>query len=631
MVSQAPYGTWISPIAAEIAASDSITIEEILVDPVSSRVYHLEKRPSQGRNVLVDTENNCDIFGLGWNARSGVHEYGGAAATVHDGVTYFSHWADGRVYRVKGKESPEAITPENANYRYANFEVHPVHTHLLVAVLEDHTVPDPRNVVNCVCLINTLSGSVDNLVAGADFYAGLKFSPDGTHMTWKQWFHPQMPWDGSELHIGEIAFVIVSEQPAHSLTCENVVHIAGNEQTSVSFPSWANNDVLVFTSNESGYLNPWKYVLSSCKASPVLHAPYPFDFGSASALGDSPYAFTDPSGTGAMFSVFISGRSSLFYVSIESGAPPLELTSRKQYAVIQNIRQLHAQPSSIVFLGKLTHRPPRIVVCSVNISSGEQPLHIVFFLPTNAQYSGSSVPYERPPSIVSIHGGPTKMASQDFDWTKQFFTSRGWAWIDVNYRGSSGYGRDYINQLKGNWGITDVQDAIFAAKALSRAPYSLIDPDRIVIRGASAGGFTALASLSDSTNATFFAAGTSLYGISDFRKLAQLSHKYELMYLDGLLGGKPEEIPQVYADRSPISHADNIVQPLLIMQGSIDKVVPKLQSDMIVESIERRGGHVQYKLFEGEGHGFRKAENIRDALETELGFYAKVLAIPIKQ
>lgn len=305
------------------------------------------------------------------------------------------------------------------------------------------------------------------MIVGADFYAGLKFSPNGTHIVWKQWFHPQMPWDGSELHVGEINFPVVHDQTVPSLICDHIVHVAGNKQTSVSFPSWASNDALVFTSNDSGYLNPWKYILSSGKASPVLRVPYPFDFGSASTLGDSPYALTDSSGTGGVFSVFIGGRNALFYVNIDSGAPPLEITPPKQYASIQNIQPLPTRPSNIVFLGKFTQHLPRIILCSVNISATgrlldqpsfipmestvpsipinlkwsiaspvpmtlyitpEKPLHIVFYLPTNGQYSGSSIPCERPPSIISMHGGPTKIAAQSFDWTKQFFTTRGWAW-----------------------------------------------------------------------------------------------------------------------------------------------------------------------------------------------------------
>ena len=276
-----------------------------------------------------------------------------------------------------------------------------------------------------------------------------------------------MPWDGSELHIGTIMSPPSNNQPAHSLICEQTTRIAGDEQTSVSFPSWANNDVIIFTSNQSGYLNPWKYTLSSARASSVLHKPHPFDYGSASALGDSPYAFVGSSGTGAVFSVFIRGRNSLFYISLESGAPPLEITPPKQYALIQNMRQIYSRPSTIVFLGKFIADLPRIVLCSLNFSSTgalverpsfepikvfdtldsmdlkwsiawpvplvlyvkpDQPLHIVYYLPTSRQYSGSSVPHEKPPCIISCHGGPTKMAAQSFDWTKQFFTSRGWAW-----------------------------------------------------------------------------------------------------------------------------------------------------------------------------------------------------------
>jgi len=251
-------------------------------------------------------------------------------------------------------------------------------------------------------------------------------------------------------------------------------------------------------------------------------------------------------------------------------------------------------------------------------------LPVVLYRPTNPAYEGSSIPGEKPPCVINVHGGPTAMATLALSWSKQFFTSRGWAWLDVNYGGSSGYGRKYVTLLAGKWGVRDVQDCLHAAKSLSKD----IDTSRVMIRGGSSGGYTVLSALSFGPDNTFYAAATSLYGISNLRLLSQFTHKFELRYMEKLMGGTIEDIPRVYdEDRSPLFHADQIKKPLLLLQGSDDKVVPPEQSETIAKSVENRQGKVKYILMPGEGHGFRKAENMKKALEAEIGWYEDVLGL----
>jgi len=256
-----------------------------------------------------------------------------------------------------------------------------------------------------------------------------------------------------------------------------------------------------------------------------------------------------------------------------------------------------------------------------------KPLYVVYYAPKNPIYSGSSIAGEKPPCIVHAHGGPTSIETQVLDWIKLYYTSRGYAWLDVNYGGSSGYGREYVSRLTGEWGIVDTQDCQDAPRLLAAAPYSLIDGSRVAIRGGSAGGFTALAAVSIAPEPGYFKSATSSYGISDLVSLANFTHKFELKYIEKLLGGTPQEVPEVYAARSPLNHAGKIVTPLLVLQGDQDKVVPPEQAEKIVNTIIAQGGaeRVKYRLFKGEGHGWRLSETIQEAIKLEHAWYDQTL------
>ncbi|THG97400.1 hypothetical protein EW026_g4586 [Hermanssonia centrifuga] len=622
----APYGTWTSPLTADAIIQNSASVNDVIVDPVTSKIYHVENRPSEGgRMVVVKTEEGIDVVGKDWNCRTGVHEYGGASATAYGGNIYFSNFADGRVYIVKDGKEPKAITPESKVHRYANFAVHPLHRHLLVVVQEDHTHPAPADVVNTLCTVDSSTQTVSSLLAGMDFYAAPSFSPDGSHLIWVQWSHPDMPWDGSEIYIASV------QTEDHKLKLENIRHVAGQkDKISAGYPTWASNDVVLFTSDESGYQNPWKYTLSTGTATAVLQTPVKEDFSlPAWFLGGSYGAPIDKEGKMAVCTAFRNGRSVLYVVSLLSGT--LEEIDCP-YVSIEHVR--HVVDDAVVFVGAKDDAPPQIVLCAIKdyskpkfsvlqketaevkppipssyisrpvpltleVPPNGEPLYVVFYPPTNPEYA---VPGgEKPPCIVNVHGGPTGVATQELSLTTQFFTSRGWAWVDVNYGGSCGFGRQYINRLQGQWGVVEVRDCALSASVLAQT-HSLIDPARTAIRGRSSGGFTVLA--------TF--------------KLDEFTHKFESRYCEKLIGGTFSDVPNVYKERSPINNAGEIKSPLL---GSIDAVVPPQQAEDIVKTIKENGGQVEYVLFEGEGHGWRKAENIKAALEKELAFYEKTFGL----
>ncbi|KAF7416263.1 hypothetical protein PC9H_002528 [Pleurotus ostreatus] len=658
---KAPYGTWQSPITADAILQGSKPIAELLVDPIANKIYHVESRPAEaGRSVLVETETARELVGKEWNVRTGVHEYGGGAAIVYNGIAYFSHYGDGRVYTVDVKAegaTPEAVTPDSKSlHRFADFDVHPKNSELVVAIMEDHTDDPngeaPSKVVNTLCIIDTTSKSVSSLVSGADFYSNARFSPDGTRLVWVQWFHPDMPWEGSELRHADI---VVTEG---KVSLSNVLTIAGvPSQISVAFPSWINNDTILFTSDQSGYQNLHKY--AGGQDTPVFLEPIAQDFSQpAWVLGWSPYVPVDDIGRTILCTAWKDGKNIIYLVDIQSRAAPKLIEA--PFVAIDVIRAVSTGSHQAVFSSPKVDGDSAIILCTLPSSfepedikftvvgpaqkkglSGNFPdgivsvprplsigpqdalVHVVYYPPTNPAYSGSSIPDELPPCAVSIHGGPTALETQGLNWKKQYFTSRGWAWLDINYGGSSGYGRQYIQRLAGKWGIVDTEDSIKAVDILSKAPYSLLDAKRTAIRGGSAGGYTALAALSISSNPAAFAAGTSSYGISDVAKLAEFTHKFESHYMTRLIGATPEENPQLYKERSPIYHADNITSPLLILQGEIDRVVPKEQAEQMRDIILEKGGVVEYKLYEGEGHGWRQDKNIKDALERELDFYER--------
>ncbi|KAH9035891.1 alpha/beta-hydrolase [Lactarius pseudohatsudake] len=650
---RAPFGTWSSPITADVLVQSSISLVDVLLDPVTHRIYHIERRPSEGgRAVIVDTIANKDIFASEWNATTKVHEdYGGGAAIVHDGTTYFSHLPDGRVYSFKDGSEPKAVTPAEVPFRYADFDVHPIHRHFLAAVLEDHTNDDPTAVVNTLVVINTKTQSLTTIASGADFYAAPRFSPDGARIAFQQWNHPDMPWQRSAIHV----FTFVAD--GDGITYGNEKEIAwGQREVSVGYPGWIDSDTLVFLTDESGFLNPWAYSVSSKSADPLLATPVSQDFAvPAFILAGSPYTVLDTEKKVVLFSALKNGRSVLYIFDWKTKSLiPVD----NPFVFISAIRAV--DDKTLVFQATSTPTPSAIIKLTISdpsaphsgvtyqtlkssaeslpfpdgiishpesltLGTESEPVYATLYPPTNFAYDGSSDPTEKPPCIVNAHGGPTWMAARGLDWTTQYFTSRGWAWVDVDYSGSSGYGRKYIDRLNGAWGIADIADCASAATTL--ASQGRTDGARTAIRGGSAGGFATLSAVSQPATRHAFTAGTSLCGISDLTRLAKGMHKFESRYMDKLMGGTVEEIPDVYVERSPVNNAQNIRSPLLLLQGTEDKVVPPEQAEAIEKIMQAQGRHVEKVLFNGEGHFFIKAESIKVALETERGFYERVFGI----
>ncbi|KAF8601969.1 alpha/beta-hydrolase [Ceratobasidium sp. AG-I] len=660
----APFGSWKSPLTTDVITQKTISIVEVIVDATTGAIYHVEERPHEGgRRVLVHTESGKDVFGDKWNARTGIHEYGGSAATVHKDIALFTDWTTKRVYVCNklgdGWEEPTPIMPENTDHRFGEFRIHPTLTHLVVSILEDHTKPAPADVVNTLVLIDTKARSVTTLAEGADFYAFGRFSPDGTKLAWVQWWHPDMPWEGSELYVASLNLASGSLSISGSPT-----HVAGARTTeSITQPAWSSPTKLIFVSDKSGFYNHYVYDTSSGTTELGLGETLDQDFAEpAWALDNSNYAVLKEDtilapgtvgGQNGFIVVDLYGKRFSFlsspYVSTSHfRAVPIDGgAGAGATAVFVGVGD--DKPASLIkvtlLLGKPKYEVLKETTSALSLpalegfafSKGEpktfevgdavkkQPLHVVFYGPKNKDYTGGEGD-EKPPCIVNVHGGPTSKVPPGLKWLVQYWTSRGWAWVDVNYGGSSGYGRAYRERLAGNWGLVDVDDCISTVAELRNA--GLVDTKRVAIRGGSAGGYTVLAALVKASKV--YATGTSSYGVSDLAALAADTHKFESQYLHKLLGGSIEEVPEVYKERSPAFHAEKITAPLLILQGSVDAVVPPNQAELMEQKIKDQGGKVKYVLFDGEGHGWRKAETIKRALELEIQWYGEVLGIDVK-
>ncbi|KAI6144349.1 Alpha/Beta hydrolase protein [Pisolithus tinctorius] len=671
MVQTAPYGTWTSPITPETVATSSIVFDDVLVDPITSVVYHIEERPDEdGRSVIVNTAEGRDVTPSGFNAADAVNEYGGAAAVVYGGIAYFSNLTDGRVYSVKDEEGsePSPVSPEDPNqqYRYANFAVHPVQTNLIASILEYHPDENPQNVVTTLCVIDTATATRTGLVEGADFYAAPVFNPSGTKIAWQEWYQPDMPFEGGLVYVADVSI----EDGA--IVLSNTTYVAGEKlEISAGYPLWISDTALLYTSDYTPgsslrFQNPFIYSTDTGSSRAALATPIAQDFAEpAWYFGLYPYALLGDGSYGA-FTAFQDGRNILYVLDLTKSSDPVQIVDFP-FVVAQHLKQEGPDATTFVFTASLNNQPGGVLQCSLGAapsfvptyvylkSSSAQPvddsyisipqpltlyndgdpnpIYAILYLPKNPDFEGPTG--EKPPCITGVHGGPTSMSTQAMDLKKLYFTSRGFAWLDVNYRGSSGYGRDYIELLAGNWGILDNQDCENAVTMVDEQQ-GLVDSNRAAVRGGSAGGFTTLCSTTTASNNTYYKAATSAYGgISDLKLLAEKTEKFELQYMYKLLGGSPDEIPDVYTARSPYynvldsSGQPQMTIPLLMLQGKEDPIVPEEQAIIFLAKIkvEAPDEKLSYHFYDGEGHGWKQASTIEDALKREHRWYLENLLL----
>jgi dipeptidyl aminopeptidase/acylaminoacyl peptidase len=625
----AAFGLWPSPIGAATVAAGAIPLAQPQADGLDT--YWLAGRASEGGRTTLLRQRGADLVELTpapFNVRSRVHEYGGGAYLVAAGTVYFSHFADNCIYTIAPGAAPQALTrPGSA--RYADF-AHDAARRRLLVVREDHAgggAPDQQP-VNTLCAIDA-DGKQTILAQGSDFYAAPRLSPDGRSLAWLSWDHPRMPWQGTELWLAQV-------NPDGSLATPTLV--AGGPQEALCQPEWSPAGVLHFVSDRSGWWN--LYRLGAGGVQPLCERAA--EFGTPHwTFAVSMYGFDDH---GEIVCTYIeNGVSRLARLSPESG----KLTAlANPYQEIRELRvgggaalMLGGSPSIALELARLdlASATPQVLARSIadlpaegylsvpeSISyasgaDGQRSAHAFYYPPRNADVTPASG--ARPPLMVISHGGPTGMATNTLKLATQYWTSRGFAVLDVNYGGSSGFGRAYRDALKGQWGVVDVDDCVAGARYL--ATRGVVDPERLVIRGGSAGGLTTLCAL---TFHDVFKAGASYYGVSDLKGLDDDSHKFESHYNEYLIAPKPES-ETLYLLRSPIKHADKLTRPMIFFQGLDDKVVPPQQSEVMVAALRAAGVPVAYMTLEGEGHGFRKADSIVRTLEAELYFYLRIFGL----
>lgn len=612
---QRPAGTWPSPISAASLVGGAVGISEVVPD--GDDVWWAEQRPEeQGRTALVRWRDGdtIEVTPPDANVRTSVHEYGGGAWWVADGVAYYVEYDDQRLRRIAPGGQPVLLSPEPEQpraLRYADGRLTPDGA-WFVCVQERHGV-DRREAENSIVAVAT-DGSMETstVASGADFYASPRISPDGEHVVWIQWMHPDMPWDSTELWIADL----------DGGRASNPRRLAGNGDEALQEPQWCEDGGLCVATDRTDWWNLYDVDVESGDLSHRSGADYDivephWSFGGSRYAGDD-HVVGGPNGDRlsshpelpytSITSLRRQGDSLLFVgASFGHEAEVVRLTDG-DVQVLRPARDLGLDPAFL--------QPPEFVGFPTTEGATAYALYYAPAHPDHELPDG-----ERPPLVVFIHGGPTSSAVREYSARHghRFWTSRGFAVVDVDYRGSAGYGRQYRKLLRQNWCRVDVDDAVAAAQYL--AGRGDVDGRRLLIRGGSAGGTTTLLALALHD---VFAAGTNLFGVADLVALMSDDHKFESRYSVSLIAPWPEGA-DVYADRSPINHVDEISSPLLVLQGAVDTVVPPAHSEKIVEAMQANGLPVGYIEFEGEGHGFRRAENIVRSLEAELWFYGSVL------
>ncbi len=625
-----PYGSWKSPITSDLIVSKNISLGG--AGSVGDTIYWTELRPAEGgRQVIVRCTPDgtaSDVAPAPFNVRTTVHEYGGRCSVFDEDTVYFSNFADQRLYRQRIGGQPQPLTPEAA-LRYAD-PVVDRRRQRLICVREDHS-QEGKEAENTLVAIDLTSGEQTVLVSGSDFYSTPRLSPDGKRMAWLSWTHPNLPWDGTWLWVADF-------KADGSLASATLV--AGGEEESIFQPEWSPDGVLYFVSDRSGWWNLYRWLDGQVEPLQAMDA----EFGMPQwVFGMNTYTFES-----AQRLVCTYTQMGQWYLATIDLATKQMTTLDLPYTYIQ---YPHALPGKVLVTAGSPSEPASIVL--IDLATGQRQVlrrsseidlpasyfstpqiiefptengltaYANYYPPANPDFSAPAG--EKPPLLVLSHGGPTSAAPTLFNLSLQYWTSRGFAVVDVNYGGSTGYGRAYRERLNNNWGVVDMDDCVNAARYL--VARGEVDSERLAIRGGSAGGYTTLCAL---TFRDVFKAGASHFGIGDLSPFVDETHKFESRYNVRLLGPYPEEA-ELYYQRSPIHFVDQISCPMILFQGLEDKIVLPVQSETMFAAVRAKGIPVAYLPFEGEQHGFRKAENIKRALDAELYFYSRIFGFELPE
>ena len=622
----APYGSWSTPISADKLLKGTVQMRNQMLRGDGEDVYWSELRPYEAGRIVVCKRGAdggiSDVTPQGFNARTRVHEYGGGHYVVKEGTVFFTNYTDQRLYRQEANSTPRAITPD-ADIRHADMVVDGQRGRV-IAVREDHTT-GASEAVNTIVSIDALGQRESIVIAsGSDFYSSPKLSPDGGRLAWVTWNHPNMPWDGTELWIGEL------DRDGRVTSSRRV---AGGANESILQPEWSPTGELYFVSDRNDWWNIYRARGEGDE--PVCRRAAEFG-GPQWAFGQRFYDFNGPDEIVCLFSEASSGKLGridlntgklrhveLFYSTLAniqvSGGKAAMYASSSTLAERVLIIDLETSAEEVVRVAN----PARIQMGYFSIpkpiefpTEGGLTAHAFYYPPRNQDYEAPTG--EKPPLVVHCHGGPTGSGGPTYAFEYQYWTSRGFALVDVNYGGSTGYGRAYRQRLNGNWGVIDVDDCVNASRYLVEK--GLADPKRVSITGGSAGGFTVLLSL---TKRDFYNAGSSQYGIGDLELFAMETHKFESRYCETLVAPYPERV-DVYRERSAIHFADNMKVPVILFQGAEDEIVPPDQAETFVEACEKKHLPYAYVLYDGEQHGFRQDKHIRRTFEGELSFLAQI-------
>lgn len=633
MTITAPYGSWKSVINAELLVKGSVRLGEASL--VDGRYYWLESRPlEKGRNVLVQycpKNGRKDLTPAPLSIRSKAHEYGGGSYLVHGDTVYFVLAEDQRIYRMKLDSTlPEAITAENDS-RYADLFLDKKRNRL-ICIEEDNRSHEQgieaRARIIAIDLLKPLQAAPQILQEGADFYSNPALNAEGNKLSFLRWYHPNLPWDATELCLADLN--------AQGEVTE-VTQVAGRQNESIFQPQWSPKGELFYVSDQNNWWNLYQLgqeVPLWNKAAEFATPQWVFGMSTYGFIGEEEVLCTYTE----------SGRWYLATVNIRTGE---HHTIEQPYS---DIESLHCENGKAIMIAAGADSFPAVVTFdqashalepiassnsrtlpaklfskaqAITFTVNERDVHGFYYPPHNPDYSAPQG--EKPPLIVFSHGGPTGATSAGLSLKVQYWTSRGFAILDVNYSGSTGYGREYRDRLTDKWGIYDVEDVCAGAEYL--VDQGLADPERLLIKGGSAGGYTVLAAL---TYHDTFKAGASHYGIGELSSLAKDTHKFESRYLDKLVGPWPSA-EQIYFERSPINHVEQLSCPVIFFQGMEDKVVPPNQAETMVKALKERGIPVAYITFANEGHGFRSGDSIKMALEGELEFYSRIFKFPLAE